>query len=210
MGEPEVAWMDLEGAIDLAEDFLVGIARRELQKHEHELRSVLERDVAALQNVQKPFPRITYTDAIESIQKTGHAIRWGDDLGGDEETILCKQFDRPVMVHRYPAEMKAFYFKKDPKDPKVALGVDVLAPEGYGEIIGGGQREDDYATLKAAIEQHKLPAEAFSWYLDLRKFGSVPHSGFGLGVERTVSWICGLHHVRETIPFPRMMERLTP
>ncbi|TMA27806.1 MAG: asparagine--tRNA ligase [Deltaproteobacteria bacterium] len=210
MVEPEVAWMDLEGAMDLAEDFLVEIVRRVLQKHERELGSVLERDVAALQNVQKPFPRITYTEAIESIQKTGHAVRWGDDLGGDEETILCKQFDRPVMVHRYPAEMKAFYFKKDPKDPKVALGVDVLAPEGYGEIIGGGQREDDYATLKAAIEQHKLPAEAFSWYLDLRKFGSVPHSGFGLGVERTVSWICGLHHVRETIPFPRMMERLTP
>jgi asparaginyl-tRNA synthetase len=210
MVEPEVAWMDLEGAMDLAEDFLLEIVRRVLHKHERELRSVLERDVAALQNVQKPFPRITYTEAIEYIQKTGHAIRWGDDLGGDEETILCKQFDRPVMVHRYPAEMKAFYFKKDPKDAKVALGVDVLAPEGYGEIIGGGQREDDYATLKAAIEQHKLPPEAFSWYLDLRKFGSVPHSGFGLGVERTVSWICGLHHVRETIPFPRMMERLTP
>jgi asparaginyl-tRNA synthetase len=171
---------------------------------------VLERDVEALRRVQKPFPRITYTEAIEYIQKTGHPIKWGDDLGGDEETILCKQFDRPVMVHRYPAEMKAFYFKKDPRDPKVALGVDVLAPEGYGEIVGGGQREDDYATLKGEIEKNKLPLEAFEWYLDLRKYGSVPHSGFGLGVERTVAWICGLHHVRETIPFPRMMERLTP
>lgn len=210
MVEPEVAWLDLAGDMDLAEDFLVEIVKAVLAKHEAELKAVLERDVEALKRVQKPFPRITYTEAIEYIQKTGHPIRWGDDLGGDEETILCKQFDRPVMVHRYPAEMKAFYFKKDPQDPRVALGVDVLAPEGYGEIIGGGQREDDYATLKAGIEQHKLPPEAFSWYLDLRKYGSVPHAGFGLGLERTVAWICGLHHVRETIPFPRMMERLTP
>jgi asparaginyl-tRNA synthetase len=210
MVEPEVAYMDLDGDMDLAEDFLVEIVKAVLAKHEQELRTVLERDISALQKVQKPFPRITYTEAIETIQKTGHPIKWGDDMGADEETILCKQFDRPVMVHRYPAEMKAFYFKKDPNDPKVAMGVDVLAPEGYGEIIGGGQREDDYATLKAALEQHQLPLEAFGWYLDLRKYGSVPHAGFGLGVERTVGWICGLHHVRETIPFPRMMERLTP
>ena len=210
MVEPEVAWMDLEGDMDLAEDFLVNVVQTVLAKHEHDLKTVLERDVEALRKVQKPFPRITYSEAIEYIQKTGHPIKWGDDMGADEETILCKQFDRPVMVHRYPAEMKAFYFKKDPKDPRIALGVDVLAPEGYGEIVGGGQREDDYATLKAGIEQHKLPMEAFSWYLDLRKYGSVPHAGFGLGVERTVAWICGLHHVRETIPFPRMMERLTP
>jgi len=210
MVEPEVAYMDLEGDMALAEDFLCEIVRAVLARHEGELKTVLERDVEALKKVQKPFPRLTYTEAIEYIQKTGHPIKWGDDLGADEETILCKQFDRPVLVHRYPAEMKAFYFKKDPNDPKVALGVDVLAPEGYGEIIGGGQREDDYATLKAGIEQHQLPLEAFNWYLDLRKYGSVPHSGFGLGVERTVAWICGLHHVRETIPFPRMMERLTP
>ncbi len=210
MVEPEVAWMDLQGDMDLAEDFLVEIVSRVLQKHERDLKTVLERNIDNLQKVQKPFPRITYTEAIEYIQKAGHPIKWGEDMGADEETILCKQFDRPVMVHGYPAELKSFYFKKDPKDPKIALGVDVLAPEGYGEIIGGGQREDDYATLKAAIEAHHLPLEAFSWYLDLRKFGSVPHSGFGLGVERTVSWICGLHHVRETIPFPRMMERLTP
>jgi asparaginyl-tRNA synthetase len=210
MVEPEVAYMDLEGDMELAEDLLVEIVRRVLDKHERDLKAVLERDVEALRRVQKPFPRITYAEAIEYIQKTGHPIKWGDDMGADEETILCKQFDRPVLVHRYPAEMKAFYFKKDPKDPKVALGVDVLAPEGYGEIIGGGQREDDYAKLAAEIEKHKLPREAFEWYLDLRKYGSVPHAGFGLGVERTVSWICGLHHVRETIPFPRMMERLTP
>ena len=210
MVEPEVAFMDLDGDMNLAEDVLCEIVARVLAKHEHELKTVLERDVEALKKVQKPFPRITYTEAVETIAKTGHPIQWGDDLGGDEETILCKSFDRPVMVHRYPSDMKAFYFKKDPNDPKVALGVDVLAPEGYGEIIGGGQREDDYATLKAGIEKHNLPLEAFGWYLDLRKYGSVPHAGFGLGVERTVSWICGLHHVRETIPFPRMMERLTP
>jgi asparaginyl-tRNA synthetase len=163
-----------------------------------------------LRKVKKPFPRITYTQAVEAIQKAGHPVKWGDDFGGDEETVQAKQFDRPVMVHRYPAQLKAFYFKKDPNDPKVALGVDVLAPEGYGEIIGGGQREDDHDTLLRAIDENNLPREAFAWYLDLRRFGSVPHAGFGLGVERTLAWICGLHHVRETIPFPRMMERLTP
>ena len=210
MVEPEVAFMDLEGDMNLAEDFLCHIVQRVLEKHEAELKTVLERDVEKLRAVQKPFPRITYTEAVETLQKAGNPIKWGDDFGGDEETILCQQFDRPVMVHRYPAAMKAFYFKKDPKDPNVALGVDVLAPEGFGEIIGGGQREDDYATLAAAIDAHKLPREAFAWYLDLRKYGSVPHAGFGLGVERTVGWICGLHHVRETIPFPRMMERLSP
>jgi asparaginyl-tRNA synthetase len=210
MVEPEVAFLDLEGDMDLAEDFLCEIVRRVLSKHEAELKTVLERDVEKLKKVQKPFPRITYTEAVETIRKAGHPIEWGDDFGGDEETVLCSAFDRPVMVHRYPAAMKAFYFKKDPKDPKVALGVDVLAPEGFGEIIGGGQREDDYETLAKAIDDAKLPREAFAWYLDLRKYGSVPHAGFGLGVERTVGWICGLHHVRETIPFPRMMERLSP
>src|SRR5258708_4589744 len=210
MVEPEVAYMDLAGDMDLAEDFLCHLVQRVLQKHEAELKTVLERDVEKLKRVQKPFPRITYTEAVAALQKAGNPIQWGDDFGGDEETLLCQQFDRPVMVHRYPAAMKAFYFKKDPQDPKLALGVDVLAPEGFGEIIGGGQREDDYQTLARAIDEHKLPREAFAWYLDLRKFGSVPHAGFGLGVERTVAWICGLHHVRETIPFPRMMERLSP
>src|SRR5207248_6661765 len=179
----------LEGDMDLAEDFLVEIVRRVLAKHSSELKSILERDIEALQKVQKPFPRITYSEAIDFIQKSGNPIKWGDDMGADEETILCKQFDRPVMVHRYPAEMKAFYFKKDPNDPKVALGVDVLAPEGYGEIVGGGQREDDYATLKGEIEKHGLPMDAFGWYLDLRKYGSVPHAGFALGVARTVACI---------------------
>jgi asparaginyl-tRNA synthetase len=210
MVEPEVAFMDLDGDMELMEQFVSHVVQTTLAKHRTEIQTVLERDVTALEKVVPPFPRITYTDAVEVIQKAGHPMKWGDDIGGDEETIVAKQFDRPVMVHRYPAEMKAFYFKKDPNDPKVALGCDVLAPEGYGEIIGGGQREDDLATLEAAIEHHKLPKEAFEWYLDVRRYGSVPHAGFGMGVERCVAWICGLHHVRETIPFARMMERITP
>jgi asparaginyl-tRNA synthetase len=210
MVEPEVAFMSLEEDMVLAEDFVCFIVQRVLEGHAKELTSVLERDISKLETVQKPFPRITYTEAVERLQKAGHPTKWGDDFGGDEETVLANQFDRPVIVHRYPADLKAFYFKRDPNDPKVALGMDVLAPEGYGEIIGGGQREDDLPTLEARIEEHKLPREAFNWYLDLRKYGSVPHAGFGLGVERTVAWTCGLHHVRETIPFARMMERITP
>ncbi len=210
MVEPEVAYMDLDGDMELMEQFVSHVVQTALAKHRRELETVLERDVSALEKVTPPFPRITYTDAVEVIQKAGHPMKWGDDIGGDEETVVAKQFDRPVMVHRYPADMKAFYFKKDPNDPKVALGCDVLAPEGYGEIIGGGQREDDLATLEAAIEHHKLPKEAFEWYLDVRRYGTVPHAGFGMGVERCVAWICGLHHVRETIPFARMMERITP
>ncbi|HWV37590.1 MAG TPA: asparagine--tRNA ligase [Vulgatibacter sp.] len=210
MVEPEVAFMDLEEDMDLAEDFLCFIVERVLENHAKELETVLERDVSKLRAVQKPFPRITYDEAVKVLQAAGNPIQWGDDFGGDEETILCSQYDRPVMVHRYPAELKAFYFKRDPENTKLALGVDVLAPEGYGEIIGGGQREEDYDLLVKRLEEHNLPREAFEWYLDLRRWGSVPHAGFGLGVERTVAWMCGLHHVRETIPFPRMMERLTP
>jgi asparaginyl-tRNA synthetase len=210
MVEPEVAFMDLDGDMQLMEEFVSHVVQAVLARHEPELKSVLERDVERLRKVQPPFPRITYTEAVEVLQKAGHPMKWGDDIGGDEETVLASAYDRPVMVHRYPAEMKAFYFKKDPHDPKVALGCDVLAPEGYGEIIGGGQREDDLATLEAAIAQHQLPQAAFEWYLDLRRYGTVPHSGFGMGVERCVAWICGLHHVRETIPFARMMERITP
>jgi asparaginyl-tRNA synthetase len=210
MVEPEVAFMDLDGDMELMEQLVSYVVQSALAKHGKELQAVLERDVTALEKVKPPFPRITYTEAVEVIRKAGHPMAWGDDIGGDEETIVAKEFDRPVMVHRYPAEMKAFYFKKDPADPKVALGCDVLAPEGYGEIIGGGQREDDLATLEAAIEHHRLPREAFEWYLDLRRYGTVPHAGFGMGVERCVAWICGIHHVRETIPFARMMERITP
>jgi len=210
MVEPEVAFMDLAGDMELMEQFVSHVVQTVVEKHERELRTVLERDVEKLRSVKPPFPRITYTEAVEVLQKAGHPMKWGDDIGGDEETVIAQQFDRPVMVHRYPAEMKAFYFKKDPQDPRVALGCDVLAPEGYGEIIGGGERESDLATLEAAIAHHQLPPEAFSWYLDLRRYGTVPHAGFGMGVERCVAWICGLHHVRETIPFARMMERITP
>jgi asparaginyl-tRNA synthetase len=210
MVEPEVAYMTLEEDMDLGEDLICSIVERVLDKHQKEIESVLERPTAPLQNAKKPFPRITYSEAVERLQKAGHPVKWGDDFGGDEETALAKQFDRPVIIHRYPSDLKAFYFKRDPTDPKIALGMDVLAPEGYGEIIGGGQREDDLAVLEQRIDEFHLPRDAFSWYLDLRRYGSVPHAGFGLGVERTVAWMCGLHHVRETIPFARMMERITP
>ncbi len=210
MVEPEVAYMDLDGDMQLMEEFVSHVVQTALAKHRGELTTVLERDVSKLESVKPPFPRITYTEAVEVLQQAGHPMKWGEDIGGDEETVIAKQFDRPVMVHRYPAEMKAFYFKKDPNDPKVALGCDVLAPEGYGEIIGGGERESSLETLESAIAHHQLPKEAFEWYLDLRRYGTVPHAGFGMGVERCVAWICGLHHVRETIPFARMMERITP
>jgi asparaginyl-tRNA synthetase len=210
MIEPEVAYMDLQGDMDLAEDLLVSVVARVLARHEQELKQVLERDLEPLRSVQKPFPRITYGEAVERIKATGHPMEWGSDIGGDEETVLANQFDRPVMVHRYPAAMKAFYFKRDPEDDRLSLGVDVLAPQGYGEIIGGGQREEDIDKLKASIAAQGLDEKDFTWYLDLRRWGSVPHAGFGLGLERTVAWICGLHHVRETIPFARTIERLSP
>ncbi|MBM4256399.1 MAG: asparagine--tRNA ligase [Deltaproteobacteria bacterium] len=209
MIEPEVAYCDLNGDMDLAEDFIAYVVQRVLANRRQEL-AALERDVTKLEQVKKPFPRISYGEAIELLQKKGIDIQWGADFGGDDETIISESFDRPVMIHRYPTENKAFYMKADPENPKVALCMDVLGPEGYGEIIGGGQREDDLAVLKQKILAHGLPEEAFSWYLDLRKYGSVPHAGFGMGIERMVSWLCGLHHVREAIPFPRMLERVTP
>ena len=209
MVEPEMAFAGLDEDMDLAEDFLVHVVGRVLQRRRIELRA-LERELAPLERVQKPFPRITYGEAIERLRGAGVDIAWGDDLGAEAETTLSQQFDRPVMVHRYPLASKAFYMKADPADSRLALCVDVLAPDGYGEIIGGGQREEDLATLETRIAQHALPREAFDWYLDLRRFGSVPHAGFGMGIERCVAWLCGLHHVRETIPFPRMLERLRP
>jgi asparaginyl-tRNA synthetase len=209
MVEPEVAYLDLNGDMDLAEDFLVEVVKGVLEHRRPEL-AVLERDLSKLERIQKPFPRIRYEEAIALLQKKGKDSKFGDDLGADEETAISEEYDRPVMIHRYPASIKAFYMKRDPEDPRVALAVDVIAPEGYGEIIGGAQREDDLATLEQRIDEHKLPREAFEWYLDLRRFGSVPHAGFGLGVERTVQWICGLHHVRETIPFPRLMGKIEP
>jgi asparaginyl-tRNA synthetase len=210
MVEPEVAFMDLDGDMKLAEDFLAYVVGRVLESRREELK-VLERDTSLLEKVLPPFPRITYAEAIDLLQKNGHPeAKVGDDFGGDEETVISSKFDRPVIVHRYPIDLKAFYFKRDASDPSLALNMDVLAPEGYGEIIGGGQREDDLGKLEAAIDHHKLPRPAFEWYLDVRRYGSFPHAGFGLGIERTVAWTCGLPHVRETIPFPRMLNRLAP
>jgi asparaginyl-tRNA synthetase len=209
MVEPEVAFSDLNDNMELAEEFLEYIVQTVLNDCAGELK-VLERNTAMLQNVKKPLPRISYDEAVEILHRKGVAFEWGNDFGGTDETIISKQFDRPVMVHRYPSQVKAFYMKRDPDNPKVALAVDVLAPEGYGEIIGGSQREDDLDVLLARIKEHNLPQEAFEWYIDLRRYGTVPHSGFGLGIERTVGWICGLDHLRETIPFPRMIYRLTP
>jgi asparaginyl-tRNA synthetase len=171
---------------------------------------ILERDTSKLEKVTRPFPRVSYTEAVELLKSKGSDFEWGNDFGAPDETIISEQYDKPVMIHRYPADIKAFYMKRDPENPKVALAVDVLAPEGYGEIIGGSQREDNLDFLLERIEQHKLPQNFFEWYLDLRRFGSVPHSGFGLGLERTVTWICGIEHLRETIPFPRMIYRNTP
>ena len=221
MVEPEVAFMDLDGDMDLMEDFLCAIVERALNVHEKDLVDVLERDLTVLKNVRKPFPRISYDDAVKQIAairdettdpeaKKLLDIHWGMDFGAPHETELTKRYDRPIMVHGFPSAIKAFYMKKDPTRPEVSRSCDVLAPEGYGEIIGGGQREDDIDKLNAEIARHQLPVEQFSWYLDLRKYGSVPHAGFGLGVERTVAWLCGLHHVRETIPFARTLDRIWP
>lgn len=209
MIEPEVAYCDINGDMDLVEDFIEYVVQRVLTNRQAELTS-LERELSKLANIKKPFPRISYGEAIELLQKKNVDIQWGADFGGDEETLISESFDRPVIIHRYPVENKAFYMKTDPENPQVALCMDVLGPEGYGEIIGGGQREDDLAVLQAKIHTHQLPEEAFSWYLDLRRYGSVPHAGFGMGIERMVTWLCGLHHVREAIPFPRMLERVTP
>ncbi|RCK76510.1 MAG: Asparaginyl-tRNA synthetase [Ignavibacteriae bacterium] len=209
MVEPEVAWNDLNDNMELAEEFLEHIVASVLKNRDKELK-ILERDITLLQKVKKPLPRISYSEAVDILKKNGIDFQWGNDFGGTDETVISSQFDKPVIVHRYPAEVKAFYMKRDPENEKLALAMDILAPEGYGEIIGGSQREDDYDTLVQRIKEHNLPMEAFEWYLDLRRYGSVPHSGFGLGVERTVAWICGLEHVRETIPFPRMIYRLTP
>jgi asparaginyl-tRNA synthetase len=209
MVEPEVAYATLEDIMVLAEEFITYIVKSVL-RHRREQLNVLERDASKLERIEPPFPRISYDEALTTLKNNGSEIEWGGDFGGSDETILSQQFDRPVMVHRYPAQVKAFYMEPDPSRPELALCVDVLAPEGYGEIIGGGQRASSLELLNQRIQEHGLPPEAFEWYLDLRKYGTFPHAGFGMGIERAVAWICGLEHVRETIPFPRMLYRLKP
>jgi asparaginyl-tRNA synthetase len=209
MIEPEVAYAHLDDACALAEQLVALVVERVLEKRRSELKT-LERDATRLESVKLPFPRISYDEAVAILQAKGSEIQWGGDFGGGDETILSEQYDRPVLVTRYPSAVKAFYMAPDPARPEVALCVDVLAPEGHGEIIGGGERLADYGLLLARIDEQKLPREAFEWYLDLRRYGTVPHAGFGMGIERVVAWICGLEHVRETIPFPRMLYRLKP
>ncbi len=209
MLEPEVAFLDLAGDMTLAEGLVAYTVQRVLAKRRAEL-AALERDTTKLEEIKVPFPRISYAEAIKLLQEKGKEIKPGDDFGGDEETLLGEAFDRPVMVHHYPAAIKAFYMKRDAQDPSLALAFDMIASEGYGEIVGGSQREDDVHEMEKRIEENKLPRQAYEWYLDIRRFGSFPHSGFGLGLERTVAWICGLKHIRETIPFPRMLEKVYP
>lgn len=209
MVEPEMAYADLPDAMQLAEELVSTVIQRVVETRRSELET-LERDIPKLEAMVKPFPRITYEEALRRLQQKGAAIQFGDDFGADDETSLAQEFDRPVIVHRYPADAKAFYMAKDPERPDLALCMDMLAPEGYGEIIGGGQRIHDLEKLLAQIKVHDLPEEAFKWYVDLRRYGTVPHAGFGMGIERVVAWICGLDHVRETIPFPRMLYTLYP
>src|SRR5713226_828105 len=209
MLEPEAAYVELDEAMTLGEGLVSAIVQSVLKNKARELET-LKRDTTKLQNVKPPFPRISYEDAIKVLQKHGNPAKFGDDIGGDEETIVSNEFDRPVMVHRYPAAIKAFYMQPDSERPDLALAFDMLAPEGYGEIIGGSQRIHDYDLLVKRLREHNLPEDAFQWYLDLRRYGSVPHSGFGMGLERTVAWICGAEHIREVIPFPRMLYRVYP
>ena len=209
MVEPEVAFAELDEIVTLAEDLVAYVVESVLENRREEL-DVLERDVTKLESVCKPFVRITYDQAVELLKEKGSEIEWGSDFGAQDETFIGEEYDRPVIVTHYPTAVKAFYMEPDPSRPEVALCVDVLAPEGYGEIVGGGQRIHDLALLRQRVEEHQLPEEAFSWYFDLRRYGSVPHSGFGMGIERVIAWICKLDHLREAIPFPRMLNRLAP
>ena len=207
MVEPEIAYYKLDDAIALAEEMIEFIVIRVLERRRKELER-LERDINSLEKVKRPFVKISYDEAIELLKKEGFNMEWGDEIGGDEETVISKKFEKPVVVHRFPALQKAFYMEPDPERPELSLSFDMLAPEGYGEIIGGSERISDYDLLLKRIRENKLPEDAFKWYLDLRKYGSVPHSGFGLGIERTVAWITGVKHVRETIPFPRLLYKI--
>jgi asparaginyl-tRNA synthetase len=209
MLEPEAAYAELPDMMNLGEGLVSAIVQSVVKNKSRELET-LKRDVTKLENIKPPFPRISYEEAVGVLQKAGNPAKFGDDFGGDEETIISRNFDRPVMIHRYPAAIKAFYMQPDPERPELALAFDMIAPEGYGEIIGGSQRIHDYDLLVRRLHEHNLPEEAFRWYLDLRRYGSVPHAGFGLGLERTVAWICGTEHIREVIPFPRMIYRVYP
>jgi asparaginyl-tRNA synthetase len=210
MVEPEWAYGTLEDYMRVGEEFVSYIVQTVLKERRAEMQT-LERDTSKLEKVTPPFPKISYTEAVDLLHKNGYPdFVWGDDFGAPHETVISEQFEKPVFVHHYPTEMKAFYMAPDPRDPKTCLSADLLAPEGYGEIIGGGERSADLTYLENQIEKHKLPRAAYEWYLDLRKYGTVPHAGFGLGVERTVAWVCKLDHVRETIPFPRMLEKIYP
>jgi asparaginyl-tRNA synthetase len=204
-----MAFVDIDENMTWAENLVGYIVSKVLENCKNEF-DVLERDINILKHIVPPFPRITYDEAFEILKSNGSKFEYGNDFGAPDETILSQHFDKPLMIHRWPADIKAFYMKRDSNNNKLALGVDMIAPEGYGEIIGGGQREDNIETLVKRIRHHDLPLEPFKWYLDLRKYGSVPHSGFGLGLERTVAWLCGTRHIRETIPFPRTMTRLEP
>jgi asparaginyl-tRNA synthetase len=209
MVEPEMAYATLDDVMSLAEGLVVSVVERVLETRRNELK-VLERDTSRLERVKGPFPRVSYDEAAAILKKKGLPFEWGGDFGAPDETALSEEFDRPILVHRYPTAIKAFYMKPDPERPEVALCVDMLAPEGYGEIIGGGQRIDDYDLLVRRIKEHDLPQESFEWYLDLRRYGSVPHGGFGMGIERVVAWLCGIDHLREAIPYPRMLYRMYP
>jgi asparaginyl-tRNA synthetase len=209
MVEPEVAFLELPGLIDLAEEFIVSLTSRVLERCQDEL-ATLERDLSKLEAIVGPFPRITYTEAVEKLREHGVEKEWGDDFGGEDETILASLHDRPTIITHYPSAAKAFYMEPDPEHPELALAMDVIAPEGYGEIIGGSQRIHDHDLLLSRIREHELPVEAFQWYLDVRKYGGFPHSGFGMGIERFVAWMCGVPHLRETIPYPRMLYKIYP
>ncbi|HXN99359.1 MAG TPA: asparagine--tRNA ligase [Candidatus Acidoferrales bacterium] len=209
MLEPEASYAHLEDMVQLGEGLVSAVVQSVVKNRTRELETI-QRDISKLEKIKPPFPRVSYDDAIKVLQKAGNPAKWGDDFGGDEETILSKEFEKPVVIHRYPAAMKAFYMATDEQRPDLSLSFDMIAPEGYGEIIGGGERLANYDTLVKRLREHNLPEESFQWYLDLRRYGSVPHAGFGLGLERTVAWICGTEHIREVIPFPRMLYRVYP
>ncbi len=209
MIEPEVAFLEFEGLCELAEDFIVSLVSRALDRCKEDLKR-LERDTSKIEAVRKPFPRIAYRQGIDKLRKKGFEVKFGDDLGADEETALASESDQPLIVTRFPAAIKSFYMQPDPEDPEVVLGLDMLAPEGYGEIIGGSQRIHDLALLERRLKEHKLPKESYEWYLDVRRYGTFPHSGFGMGLERFVTWVCGIHHLREAIPYPRTLKRIYP